>query len=127
MKAVIRADASTSIGNGHVMRCLTLAKALVNIGVDTACVCRPLPGDLISYIESQGLSVLVLPELPALPHGVSLDPEKLLPHWHQDAQECLALLAKHETPWMPMPCWIKIQDVMLPTMTPMCQPQRLST
>lgn len=100
MNAVIRADASTSIGNGHVMRCLTLAKALVNIGVDTAFVCRPLPGDLISYIESQGLSVLVLPELPALPHGVSLDPEKLLPHWQQDAQECLALLANHETHWL---------------------------
>jgi len=100
MKAVIRADASTHIGNGHVMRCLTLAKGLVNIGVDTTFICRPLPGDLISYIQSQGLTVLMLPELAALPYGTTTDPEKLLPHWQQDAEECLALLAGYETHWL---------------------------
>jgi len=100
MKAVIRADASTRIGNGHVMRCLTLAKALRQIGVDTSFICRPLPGDLISYIQLQGVAVFELPALTQEQFGACNDPEKVLPHWQQDAEECLALLAGHETHWL---------------------------
>jgi UDP-2,4-diacetamido-2,4,6-trideoxy-beta-L-altropyranose hydrolase len=100
MKAVIRADASTLIGNGHVMRCLTLAKALLEIGVETTFICRPLPGDLITYIQSKGVAVFVLPELTAEQFDACFDSEKTIPHWQQDAEECLALLADHQTHWL---------------------------
>jgi len=100
MKAVIRADASLRIGNGHVMRCLTLAKALLQTGVEVLFICRPQPGDLISYIASQGVAVSVLAELPALADGACADPEKVMPHWQQDAEECLALLSGRETHWL---------------------------
>jgi UDP-2,4-diacetamido-2,4,6-trideoxy-beta-L-altropyranose hydrolase len=97
MKAVIRADATLTIGNGHVMRCLALAQALTRSGVDTVFICRPLPGDLIAYIQSQGLQVLVLPPLP---QAVSPDAESLLPHWQLDAEQCLDLLKGETVQWL---------------------------
>ena len=97
MKAVIRADATLAIGNGHVMRCLALAQALTRSGVQAMFICRPLPGDLIAYIQSQGLQVLVLPPLP---QDVSPDPESLLPHWQLDAEQCLALLKDEAVQWL---------------------------
>lgn len=62
MLAVIRADASTSIGSGHVMRCLTLAHRLKKEkNVKVVFVMRVLPGNLISVVEKQGFEVLKLP------------------------------------------------------------------
>ena len=64
MLAVIRADASTSIGSGHVMRCLTLAHRLKKEkNVKVVFVMRVLPGNLIDMVEKQGFEVLKL--LPA--------------------------------------------------------------
>ena len=62
MLAVIRADASTSIGSGHVMRCLTLAHRLKKEkNVRVVFVMRVLPGNLIGVVEKQGFEVLKLP------------------------------------------------------------------
>ena len=64
MLAVIRADASTSIGSGHVMRCLTLAHRLKKEkNAKVVFVMRVLPGNLIDVVEKQGFEVLKL--LPA--------------------------------------------------------------
>ena len=64
MLAVIRADASTSIGSGHVMRCLTLAYRLKKEkNAKVVFVMRVLPGNLIGVVEKQGFEVLKL--LPA--------------------------------------------------------------
>lgn len=64
MLAVIRADASTSIGSGHVMRCLTLAHRLKKEkNAKVVFVMRDLPGNLIDVVEKQGFEVLKL--LPA--------------------------------------------------------------
>ena len=62
MLAVIRADASTSIGSGHVMRCLTLAHRLKKEkNAKVVFVMRVLPGNLIGVVEKQGFEVLRLP------------------------------------------------------------------
>lgn len=62
MLAVIRADASTSIGSGHVMRCLTLAHRLKKEkNAKVVFVMRVLPGNLIGVVEKQGFEVLKLP------------------------------------------------------------------
>ena len=57
MKVFIRADASTQIGTGHVMRCLTLAGDLRESGMEVSFISRVLPGDLCDYVESKGFKV----------------------------------------------------------------------
>ena len=54
MRIVFRADASIRIGSGHVMRCLTLADILRELGAETTFVCREHPGHLFELIESKG-------------------------------------------------------------------------
>ncbi len=61
MRVVFRADASTEIGTGHVMRCLTLADELARRGWKTEFLCLELEGNLISRINQQGHGVRVLP------------------------------------------------------------------
>lgn len=57
MKVFIRTDASTQIGTGHVMRCLTLARDLKQFGMEVSFISRVLPGNLCDYIESKGFKV----------------------------------------------------------------------
>jgi UDP-2,4-diacetamido-2,4,6-trideoxy-beta-L-altropyranose hydrolase len=61
-RLVFRADASSNIGTGHVMRCLTLADALRASGADSLFLCRPMEGDLIGAIRARGHRVRALPE-----------------------------------------------------------------
>jgi len=60
MKIAIRTDASTDIGSGHVMRCITLARLLKFEGNVVVFVCRPQAGDLIEFIKSQNMNVISL-------------------------------------------------------------------
>ena len=63
MFVAFRADASSFIGTGHVMRCLTLANALREKGAHCVFVCRPLLGNLAKLIETRGFPVRMLPPL----------------------------------------------------------------
>jgi UDP-2,4-diacetamido-2,4,6-trideoxy-beta-L-altropyranose hydrolase len=58
MKIIIRADSSSTIGSGHIMRCLVLADALKT---EAIFACRDLPGNIISVIESRGFACKKLP------------------------------------------------------------------
>lgn len=61
MLAVFRTDASGQIGTGHVVRCLTLADALKQSGVDCQFICRALPGELAETLRARGHSLHMLP------------------------------------------------------------------
>src|SRR3972149_9275423 len=61
MNILIRADASVSIGTGHVVRCLTLADELKQRGASVSFACRKETGNLIQYIEEGGYKVYPLP------------------------------------------------------------------
>ena len=92
---LIRADASLSIGSGHVMRCRTLARELQRRGATISFLCRRQPGDLIALLQ-QDFPVLVLPELPLASHE-GLQGRNLYGAWlgcsqAQDAADCLKAL-----------------------------------
>ena len=61
MKVIFRADASTHMGTGHLMRCLTLAEALQERGAQIRFVCREHEGNLIAVLQRKGISVTALP------------------------------------------------------------------
>lgn len=61
MKILIRVDASTAIGSGHAMRCLTLAKRLKRENNAIYFVMRDLAGNLIELVEKAGFTVFILP------------------------------------------------------------------
>jgi len=60
MRIIIRVDASTDIGTGHVIRCLTLATSLKKNQHEVTFICRDLSGNLISHIEQDGFDVITL-------------------------------------------------------------------
>jgi UDP-2,4-diacetamido-2,4,6-trideoxy-beta-L-altropyranose hydrolase len=59
--AVFRVDASTSIGTGHVMRCLTLADRLRNRMDVIHFLSREHEGNLVDLIDGRGFPVTRLP------------------------------------------------------------------
>ncbi len=93
---LIRADASLEMGTGHVMRCLTLANALVERGHDCHFVCRKQPGNLAKTIKQNGfgLTILSMPQEPGnmqskLAHAAWLGCSQ-----EQDAEQVIRALAK---------------------------------
>ena len=93
----IRADASASLGMGHVMRCLTLAEALRLNGATVTFICRELEGNLCTFVEGKGFQVYRLPA----PHGAQLD-------WQDDAARTLSFM---ET--SPRPDWLVVDHYAL--------------
>lgn len=87
MRIAIRADASSTIGAGHVMRCLTLANAFAKYGADVIFLCRASHGHLIKNINLHGFTVLKLTAITNQPTGSLLQYSQ-----QQDAQECIDLL-----------------------------------
>lgn len=65
VRVAFRTDASVDIGNGHAMRCLTLADALRARGADCVFICRLHEGHLIDKIRQQGFEVAALPRAEA--------------------------------------------------------------
>lgn len=61
MRFVFRADASTDIGAGHVVRCATLAGQLRQGGHATAFLCRLCPGNLNDWLAAAGHTIIALP------------------------------------------------------------------
>lgn len=57
MKIVVRADSSLSIGSGHIMRCLTLAKMLESFGAEVHFILLDLEGNLSNVLIESGFMV----------------------------------------------------------------------
>ena len=62
MKVVFRVDESNQIGSGHIMRCLTLAKALSTHGANCAFICRDLVGNFSNKITEANFQLFLLPK-----------------------------------------------------------------
>ncbi len=119
----IRADASLEIGTGHVMRCLTLARALREAGAECHFLCREHPGNLTEMIQSEGFVVHLLPlerrddadQLSAVSERHKSEPAEvqfhgtngmtehshwLGAHWQTDAKACRAILEGLAPDWL---------------------------
>lgn len=100
---VFRADASVQIGTGHIMRCLTLADALLHKGVEPAFICREHSGHLMDFIQEQGHAVYSLHAndgwqtmLPAHPvHASWLGTTQ-----EMDAMACRPILERLRPQWL---------------------------
>lgn len=62
MRVLIRADASPTIGSGHIARCLTLARVLRKQGAHVVFACRLLPGHRLQALATEGFEALAMPD-----------------------------------------------------------------
>lgn len=92
MRVAVRVDASTWIGSGHVMRCLTLADALRANGAHVRIVCRQHQGHLAGLIRERGYAVDLLDPPPSSPLPGSGSEAWLGVPQQQDAAETVAVL-----------------------------------
>ena len=57
IKVFFRVDASADIGHGHIIRCLTLAKALRKLGANCNFICTNYKDNLTTKIRKEGFNV----------------------------------------------------------------------
>ncbi|MDD2700473.1 MAG: UDP-2,4-diacetamido-2,4,6-trideoxy-beta-L-altropyranose hydrolase [Sideroxydans sp.] len=96
-----RTDASSEIGTGHFMRCLTLADELRKTGAEIRFICRELPAHLAEMLTEKGISHFPLTGEPPAPHASNLAHS----HWlwtdqEHDAQVCLQALEGQTWDWV---------------------------
>lgn len=106
MRVAFRVDASLQIGTGHVMRCLTLARAFLNErGAECHFICREFPGNLIEFIKKNGFAATGL--APQASHesrdGMEASPlysDWLGASWGDDAWEVCSALEMFQPEWL---------------------------
>jgi UDP-2,4-diacetamido-2,4,6-trideoxy-beta-L-altropyranose hydrolase len=108
MIVAFRVDASLEIGTGHVMRCLTLARALTDSGAICRFLCRTHIGNLIARIQEAGFAVtpFASDQESANPKPMAADPDAP-PHsswlgadWRTDAEQTIAALENERADWL---------------------------
>lgn len=107
MEIVFRTDASSQIGIGHVMRCLTLADALKARGANCRFICREHPGNLLQMIRQRGFEALGLPLPPQYVAMTDSTNEPLPAHaswlgsdWATDATQTHTALHDTQADWL---------------------------
>jgi UDP-2,4-diacetamido-2,4,6-trideoxy-beta-L-altropyranose hydrolase len=66
LRIAIRCDASTQIGGGHTMRCLTLGDALSRTGATITFIAAAMPEALAGRIETAGHALELIPPSPEM-------------------------------------------------------------
>lgn len=79
-RILMRADARPELGGGHIMRCLSLARALTDRGASVAFACAPRSADLVPALIRAGLPVLdaTRPGDAPFPSGWTHGPDAIL-------------------------------------------------
>ena len=101
MTVYFRADASATIGSGHVMRCMTLADRIMSKGQTTHFLCRSLPKSLKDMLIGKGHSVTMLTSaaepdsIGTLAHSAWLGVAQT-----QDAKDCQDVIGAQKADWI---------------------------
>lgn len=103
MQVAFRVDASSGMGIGHAMRCLSLADALRAEGAECRFVCREHPGHIGEHVRSRGHEVRMLPAPAPGRRAAAASP----PHaswlgagWEQDAQQTVDAIRDESWDWL---------------------------
>lgn len=101
MIIVFRVDGGTSIGSGHIVRCLTLASELRRQVKRIIFITRKLPGNLIQKIADEGYGVFCLPQ--SVGAASIVNAENHL--WsgvrqNQDALSTIKIIEKSKVDWV---------------------------
>lgn len=101
MNVAFRTDATSQIGTGHFMRCMTLAEELQHHGVQIRFASRDLPQYLRDLLETKGMELASL-ESDATPYPAG---DLAHSHWlnasqEQDAQATKQALSGREWDWL---------------------------
>lgn len=101
MRFAIRVDASTTIGTGHFMRCLTLADEVKQRGSRIRFVSRHMPEHLCDMLAAKGHEFMLLSSSPkaAISDGLS-HADWLGTSQHADAQDTIQVLADQTWDWL---------------------------
>lgn len=102
IRVALRADASATIGLGHVKRCLSLASALRTTGAEVKLVTRNLGFETVALATASGIECHMLP-VPSSAEPVADD----VPYhawsgvdWRRDAEECVDVLNDWRPHWV---------------------------
>lgn len=96
-----RTDATSQIGTGHFMRCLTLADALKRQGATIRFVSRNLPAHLGEMLEAKGMDFVALPnEVAGEPSGDIAHSQWLGASQAQDAHATGQALSDKQWDWI---------------------------
>jgi UDP-2,4-diacetamido-2,4,6-trideoxy-beta-L-altropyranose hydrolase len=106
MKIIFRVDASSRIGSGHVVRCLTLAKILKKKGADCRFISRNHKNNMIEKIERMNFKVIILPRPIREKKTKNIKKNKLDysnwlgVSWKDDATQTINVLNKEKIDWL---------------------------
>jgi UDP-2,4-diacetamido-2,4,6-trideoxy-beta-L-altropyranose hydrolase len=101
---VFRVDSSDKIGSGHLIRCLTLAGALRDVGALCSFICRSLEGNLNHLVVSEGFRLNELAK-PVAGTKETYENEPYHSFWREvdwavDAAETLSVLSELNPKWL---------------------------
>jgi UDP-2,4-diacetamido-2,4,6-trideoxy-beta-L-altropyranose hydrolase len=104
MNVVFRVDASIEIGTGHVVRCLTLADALKDIGISSHFICRDYEGNLAKLIKEKGHKYVLLPLIEFFSRSTKSE-ELAHADWlgasqKDDAESCKSIILALKPTWV---------------------------